>query len=118
MNFSIHRIFHASVAILAVSSIAENTLADGEGTPEPNLIPIRLSGDDIVGPFITEALRNNPGLQAYEKRYQAARESILSSKAYPIRKFSSLTLSRRSKREPDRKGMFSFSSSPFHGSAN
>ena len=83
MNFFIHRIFHASFAILAVSSITEITLADGEGTPEPNLISIRLSGDDIVGPFITEALRNNPGLQAYEKRYQAARESILSARALP-----------------------------------
>ena len=35
---------------------------------------LALTRNDIVGPFVAEALRNNPGLLAYDKRYQAARE--------------------------------------------
>jgi hypothetical protein len=83
MNFFIHRIFHASFAILAVSSITEYTFADKSDTDSPKSIPIELSSKNIVGPLISEALENNPGLRAFDLRYQAARESITSARALP-----------------------------------
>ncbi|MBT5167337.1 MAG: TolC family protein [Opitutales bacterium] len=83
MNSLINRIFHASLLLLAISAITENALADQSDTHPPSPIPIILTGNDIVGPFIAEALERNPGLQAFDLRYQAARESIASSRALP-----------------------------------
>ena len=82
MNSLINRIFHASL-LLAISAITENALADQSDTRPPSPIPVILTGNDIVGPFIAEALERNPGLQAFDLRYQAARESITSSRALP-----------------------------------
>lgn len=42
-----------------------------------------MSGEGVVGPYILEALQNNAEIQAYEKRYQAARQSITSTRALP-----------------------------------
>lgn len=42
-----------------------------------------LATQDIVGPYIAEALQNNPGLQAADNRYLAAKQSIESVGALP-----------------------------------
>jgi len=46
-------------------------------------VPEALLQKDIVGPYILEALQNNTGILAQEKRYQAARASITSARALP-----------------------------------
>ncbi|MFL3657932.1 MAG: TolC family protein [Opitutales bacterium] len=83
MNSLINRIFNASLAILTVTAIANNAFADQSDARPASPIPVTLTGNDIVGPFIAEALERNPGLQAFDLRYQAARESIASSRALP-----------------------------------
>lgn len=42
-----------------------------------------LAQAEVVGPFVQEALENNAGIQAFEIRYEAARESIVSARALP-----------------------------------
>lgn len=42
-----------------------------------------LTGSDIVGSLVAEALSNNPGLAAADKRYLAARQSIVSEGSLP-----------------------------------
>lgn len=42
-----------------------------------------LETKDFVGPFISQALRGNPGLAAYDKRYLSAHQSITASAALP-----------------------------------
>lgn len=44
---------------------------------------VDLTGEDVVGPFVVEALENNHGLIAADKRYLAAKESIVSAGALP-----------------------------------
>ncbi len=63
-----------AVLVAAPVAVSQNSLPDDA---------LALARNDIVGPFIAEALRNNPGLRAYDKRYQAARESIVSARALP-----------------------------------
>jgi outer membrane protein TolC len=46
-------------------------------------VPEALLQKDIAGPYILEALQNNTGILAQEKRYQAARASITSARALP-----------------------------------
>ncbi|MBD5780609.1 TolC family protein [Pelagicoccus sp. NFK12] len=60
-----------SVPPLALANGSQETAAYG------------LADRDIVGPYIAAALENNPELQAAEKRYQAARQSIDYAGALP-----------------------------------
>ncbi len=48
-----------------------------------SIVPESLLQRDIAGPYILEALENNTGIFAQEKRYQAARASITSARALP-----------------------------------
>lgn len=45
--------------------------------------PMALAQETIAGPFVLEALENNTGILAQEKRYHAAREAITSARALP-----------------------------------
>jgi outer membrane protein TolC len=118
MNFFIHRIFHASFAILAVSSITEYTFADQSDTDSPKSIPIELSSKNIVGPLISEALENNPGLRAFDLRYQAARESITSARALPNPKvqLTHFVESIQTRTGPQRQAIQLQQPLPWHGS--
>lgn len=55
--------------------------ASGEETmpQQANLLASR----DIAGPFIAEALQYNPGMEAFEKRYQVARQTITTAGTLP-----------------------------------
>lgn len=55
-----------------------------KGDEEDHALELNTLGAiDTVGPLIVEALKNNPGLVAHDKRYQAARQSIDAAGALP-----------------------------------
>jgi len=74
-NTVIYRIRFA-VAFLAIAQTAYSQSS-------PSIAPQALAQESTVGPYILEALENNPGIRAHDKRYQAARESITSARALP-----------------------------------
>ncbi len=68
-------------ASLAVVIIAGNSALVAQEASSENTRS--LSSAPLVGPYLIESLENNPILQAYERRYQAGRESIESARALP-----------------------------------
>lgn len=50
---------------------------------DPEQILEKLASGDIAGPFVAEALRNNPSLSTAEQRYEAARAAIPATAALP-----------------------------------
>lgn len=69
-----HLFLLAGLLVLAPQTRSQETLPDAAKT---------LSGADIVGPFVSQALQSNPALSAAENRYEAARASIDFAGALP-----------------------------------
>ncbi len=75
-------------AILSSLQTAAALLAFGAALPAnaQDSLPQQaesLATGDILGPFITEALLNNPALAAQDARFQAAKQTIVSAGALP-----------------------------------
>lgn len=68
----------------AVIAFGMANMQASEGLPEHAL---DLGTRDIVGSFVADALRDNPGLEAADKRYHAAKEGIVSAGVLPNPKF-------------------------------
>ncbi len=69
-------------SILLISALLVDLLGQEQPSDSPRQAD-SLAAQDIVGPFITEALHNNPGLVAHDKRYLAALKSIEFAGALP-----------------------------------
>lgn len=70
-----------SIPLASLIALAFGMAAKAE-TPPPNSAE-QLAQRDIAGTFIAEALKNNPSLDAAERRYDAARASIDSAAVLP-----------------------------------
>ena len=67
-------------AIALSATLAATTVYAQTNTPSNARA---LASNDLLGPIIREALENNPGLLAYETRYNAARQSITAAGVLP-----------------------------------
>lgn len=65
---------------IACLTFASTALVGRDDLPDQAKV---LATQDIVGPYVSEALQNNPGLKAADQRYLAAKQTVISSGALP-----------------------------------
>lgn len=84
MIINLLRLNSTSILTLAtLLSLLQSQLTVAQDPQDPDHIIEKLSSVDIAGPYITEALRNNPSLSTAEQRYEAARASIPATAGLP-----------------------------------